>query len=600
MKLLKYDDTIQAQKYITRRCSLYDYFYFHQGGDNLDPEHFKRQFTGKSSWTPSAPQLSDPTLYMISKINDSTSNLTAGKIYVTGETKYIKHRVKPNLTPTQLQTIKDLRNNTSIIIKPADKGGAIVVMATESYKAEVYRQLYNINYYRPLPAPLYPDTAKQLEQVLSNLLRMGFITNRQFDYLKPDTVKMTARYFYLLPKIHKPRESWPRPDMPAGRPIVSDCNSESSRICAYIDYHLQPLSVLHESYLKDTYDFINKIKGQHIDPNWLLITADVESLYTNMRLDIIIDVIREIFSEYPNPSRPDKHIIRLLEITLNNNDFEFNGDYFLQICGIAMGRKYAPSIANIYLRKFDAMAIRGWRIKPAYYSRFLDDIFGLWPGTREELLEYETFLNNLIPGIKVKFTARDRIIEFLDTQVYKSFDQQGACTLATKVYFKDTDTHQLLHRTSFHPKHTFIGIVKSQMIRFKRISTTHHDYTQAANTLINILRTRGYNVNNLRRTKRHIWLNYDVNLNRERNKENKREIIPVITHYDNFHWRLNKAWIRHIRDNPIFIDTRVVAAYKRHKNLRDLLVRGRFGNAEEEQDPEVLLDLALEYINKNP
>ena len=54
------------------------------------------------------------------------------------------------------------------------------------------------------------------------------------------------------------------------------------------------------------------------------------------------------------------------------------------------------------------------------------------------------------------------------------------------------------------------------------------------------------------------------------------------------------------RDNPIFIDTRVVAAYKRHKNLRDLLVRGRFGNAEEEQDPEVLLDLALEYINKNP
>ena len=95
-------------------------------------------------------------------------------------------------------------------------------------------------------------------------------------------------------------------------------------------------------------------------------------------------------------------------------------------------------------------------------------------------------------------------------------------------------------------------------------------------------------------------LQYDVNLNRERNNENKREIIPVITHYDNFHWRLNKAWIKHIRDNPIFINTRVIAAYKRHKNVRDLLVRGRFGNAEEEQDPEVLLDLALEYINKNP
>jgi len=75
----------------------------------------------------------------------------------------------------------------------------------------------------------------------------------------------------------------------------------------------------------------------------------VESLYTNMRLDIIIAVIQEIFREYPDPTRLDLHIIQLLEITLNNNDFEFNGDYFLQICGIAMGRKYAPSVANIYL-----------------------------------------------------------------------------------------------------------------------------------------------------------------------------------------------------------------------------------------------------------
>jgi len=41
-----------------------------------------------------------------------------------------------------------------------------------------------------------------------------------------------------------------------------------------------------------------------------------------------------------------------------------------------MGQKYAPSVANTYLRKSDATAMRGWHIKPAYYSRFLDDIFG--------------------------------------------------------------------------------------------------------------------------------------------------------------------------------------------------------------------------------
>lgn len=303
-----------------------------------DPGDFKHQFTGKSPWTPSTRQLSDPTLHMLDKINESTSNLTAGKLYTTGENKYMKHKCKPNLTTTQLQTIKDLRSNPNIIIKPAHEGGAIVVMATEAYKFEVYRQLHNLEYYRPLPAPMYPDTAIHLEQVLSDLLRTGYVTSSQYGYLKPEVNKMTARYFYLLPKIHKPRESWPRPDMPAGRPIVSDCNSESSRICAYIDYYLQPLSIIHESYLKDTYDFINKIKGQHINPNWLLITADVESLYTNMCIDIIIEAIKEIFMENPDPTRPDQHIIQLLEITLKNNDFEFNGNISSRYVGSPWAR----------------------------------------------------------------------------------------------------------------------------------------------------------------------------------------------------------------------------------------------------------------------
>ena len=35
------------------------------------------------------------------------------------------------------------------------------------------------------------------------------------------------RYFYMLPKIHKETSCWTIQNvMPAGRPIISDCNSE--------------------------------------------------------------------------------------------------------------------------------------------------------------------------------------------------------------------------------------------------------------------------------------------------------------------------------------------------------------------------------------
>jgi len=167
--------------------------------------------------------------------------------------------------------------------------------------------------------------------------------------------------------------------------------------------------------------------------------------------------------------------------------------------------------------------MNGFHIHPLLYGRFLDDIFGLWPGTLAELREYEDYLNNLIPGIKVKFTARRDIIEFLDTQVYKTTDDQGNCVLATKVYFKPTDTHQLLHRHSFHPKHTFQGIIKSQFIRFKRISTTKWDFDQASTTLINVLTTRRYSNRELQKIKNYIWRNYDVSSRTDRRPPDSHE-----------------------------------------------------------------------------
>jgi len=357
----------------------------------------------------------------------------SGKFINHNNIPHLIHKIKPNLTKAQLQTIKTLRDNSQVIIKPADKGGAIVVMNTEKYKQEALRQLNNTTYYVPLEGPIYPETAIRINEILHQMFIEGFISNAMVAYLRPNPQETNSRYFYLLPKIHKPRQGWPDPQMPPGHPIVSDVNTESSGICEFIDYFLQPYSTTHPAYTEDTYHFISKIRGTTIDPNWLLITVDVESLYTKMRIDLILDSIKEVFSRDPSLNRPEQGLLNLLEVTLRNNDFEFNGDFYLQICGIAMGRKYAPSAANIYLRK---AAMQDFHIQPHLYSRFLDDIFALWPGTKQQLTEYQEFLNNLIPGIKVTFTIRNQIIEFLDVHIYKHYDSTGTCTLQTKVSVK--------------------------------------------------------------------------------------------------------------------------------------------------------------------
>jgi len=324
-----------AEQYIRRTVSLYDYFYHHPSTDKPELDALRRKFRLKSKWTPQPHQISNTTLKTLDGICDTTQNVMGGKITTHNNEPHLIHHVKPNLNPKQLHTIKELRNNPDIIIKPADKGGAIVVMDTCNYRNEALRQLNNQQYYRPLEGPIYTHTADKINKVPHNLFREGYISTNMLAYLKPNPSEMNSRYFYLLPKIHKSHKSWPHPKMPPGRPIVSDVNTKSSRICSFIDHYLQPHSSTHEAYTKDTYHFIQKIRGQPIQPHWLLITADVESLYTNMQIPIILDSIREIFNNNPEAGRPDHGILELLEITLNNNDFEFDGNFYLQILGIA-------------------------------------------------------------------------------------------------------------------------------------------------------------------------------------------------------------------------------------------------------------------------
>lgn len=76
-------------------------------------------------------------------------------------------------------------------------------------------------------------------------------------------------------------------------------------------------------------------------------------------------------------------------------------------------------------------------------------------------------LNSHHPKIKLKHNLQNDKAEFLDTTVFFFYSYtEHTKRLATKVYFKDTDRHAVLHKTSYHPKHTFRSLIKSQLIRF--------------------------------------------------------------------------------------------------------------------------------------
>lgn len=380
-----------------------------------------------------------------------------------------------------------------------------------------------------------------------------------------------GKEFYLLPKIHKDPASWLPPFvMPPGRPIVSDCGSDTDRVADFIEHFLNPLSIKHPAYIIDTYHFIDIVKNLTIHPNSFLFSLDVDSLYTNIDTKSGLAAVQKLFYKYPDSFRPDRDLLRLLELNLTRNDFVFDLKYYLLVKGTAMGKSFAPSYANIFMAVWEETALTNCHITPLHYFRFLDDIWGIWTSSMDQFLQFLSSLNGVDPSIKLKFEISANSINFLDTTVYKGPNFHDQNKLDIKVFFKPTYTHALLYKNSFHPKHTFNGIVKSQLLRFSRICTLPGDFQEVVRTLFQALRSRGYSRCFLRKC----FATFRIQKTRDDKK-----IIPFISTFSTTSVNINRLikfnYNRLIPNSGCLSNFKIISAHRKNKNLKDILVRAR-------------------------
>lgn len=553
-----------------RRLKLLDHFEYVTDRDRIP-------FTASSNWEPKL-EMVNPCIRKLIKSN----NRLIGHLPIV-------RRTPDNLSVSQRRAIVELGKNKDIIIKPADKGSSIVILDKQQYLFEANRQLSNSRHYVRLSESLVMETQKLVNEILQNLFEEGFINRKQKAYLMgPDIPR--SRRFYLLPKIHADQGSWTVPgEVPRGRPIVSDCGSETYKIAEYIDHFLNPISQTHQSYLKDTFDFIDKIKLKPFPANSFLFTIDVESLYTNINTELGLQAVKHIFQQNPDPLRPDKAILKLLEINLTRNDFEFNSELFLQVQGTAMGKKFAPAYANIYMAEWERTLFYRCSSLPLMYYRYLDDIFGIWHHGESSFHHFIDMANAHHTHIKLKSNLHYEHINFLDTTVFVRETIEGQNQLQTKVFFKPTDVHCLLHKTSYHPKHTFKGLIKSQLIRFYRICSQEQHFNEATQILFNALRPRGYSKRFLRSIKadtlRELRQGSDGPV-----EPDPGDFIPLITTFSERTTGLNvkiKNSFEYVQQSIRELESfKIISAYRRNPNLKDILVKSTL-KPDRKQTPSV-------------
>ena len=165
----------------------------------------------------------------------------------------------------------------------------------------------------------------------------------------------------------------------------------------------------------------------------ILVTTDVQRLYTNIHPNKGIVAHRKIYDKY-DASMPFEEINRLLELSLLHNDFLFNDQWFLQTSGTTMGKKYAPSFANIFMANLQDEVIRKAKCKPLATFRFNDDIFFISNHSRDELTEFIHLFNSHDNSIKTDCNINETSVDFLDVTIFKGSGFSNPNILDTKVY----------------------------------------------------------------------------------------------------------------------------------------------------------------------
>ena len=379
----------------------------------------------------------------ISQIERVCQQLDQGKAEeLRGETKAILKNIRPprpNISKREEKAIQELRKDQEKIILTMDKGVAMVVLDKDDYIRNS-EDLLKQDTYRELAADPTNKYKNKLISLLKTIKSQAGINNSTYRILYP-TGAVSPKY-YGLPKIHKP-------GVPL-RPIISNRGSATYETAKELDNIIKPLVGRSPYHVQNNKDFLENIKDMKLQPDECIMSFDVCALFTSIPIETAIVTIKKHLEEDQDLSKRTSmtvdHIISLLEFCLRNTYFSFQGRYYEQTEGAAMGSPISPLVANLFMEEFEKQAINTSTTPPVLWKRFVDDTFTIIKkNNKDSFLEH---LNSINP--KIQFTCEetreDGSMPFLDILVTPEDDG----SLKTSVFRKATHTDLYLQWDSHH------------------------------------------------------------------------------------------------------------------------------------------------------
>ncbi|XP_077492096.1 uncharacterized protein LOC144102812 [Amblyomma americanum] len=243
----------------------------------------------------------------------------------------------PNRQPSHMlaeerNAVNSLRRNQDIVILPADKGNAAVKLNRSDYDKKMLDLLQDRSTYVALKKDPTSNLERELQELLVDV----------FHFVPPHDKSLSFRLLchngsapalYGLPKIHK--EGVPM------RPIVDFTRSLLYELSGYLHRVFAPLVGKRSTFIRNSYEFIEKVRDISVDDDDLMVSFDVKTLFTSVPVDLAVDVCgAALHSDEKRGERtpfeaPD--LLRLLKCFLEYTYFVFRGTFYNQVHETAMG-----------------------------------------------------------------------------------------------------------------------------------------------------------------------------------------------------------------------------------------------------------------------
>ncbi|BHF70731.1 hypothetical protein SprV_0301378400 [Sparganum proliferum] len=245
------------------------------------------------------------------------------------------HRPREVLFKVERDVLRELKADKDLVIVPADKKRATVVLDRTDYLQKAKDLLEDRQFYVPCATNSLKALTREINATLLALENAGAITPTDRRMARPQDTALAR--FYGLPKVHK--------DGAPLRPIVSLKGTPTYGLAKWLFRRLKFLTADSDTTVSSSAQSMEKLKGVSLHPNEVMVSFDVTSHFTSIPQDLAIETIELLLqSKYDETENRLGHaqILQLLKLCLRTY-FTFDGTIYEQVKGKPPGCRFRDS-----------------------------------------------------------------------------------------------------------------------------------------------------------------------------------------------------------------------------------------------------------------